>query len=41
MLQWAFGDEAMSRTHTHEWYKRFKEGQTLVEGNERLGQPSA
>jgi hypothetical protein len=41
MLKRAFGDEAMSRTHTHEWYKCFKEGQTSVEDNERLGQPSA
>jgi len=24
MLKQAFGDEAMSRTQTHEWYKHFK-----------------
>jgi len=26
MLQQAFGDEAMSRTQTHELYRHFKEG---------------
>jgi len=29
MLKQAFGDEAMSRTQTHEWYKLFKEGRYL------------
>jgi hypothetical protein len=26
MLKEAFGDEAMRKTQTHEWYKCFKEG---------------
>ncbi|MGR0317612.1 hypothetical protein [Klebsiella pneumoniae] len=26
MLQVAFGDECLSRSRCHEWYKRFKEG---------------
>jgi hypothetical protein len=37
MLKQAFGDEAMSRTETHEWYKPFKGGQTSVEDNECSG----
>jgi hypothetical protein len=37
MLQQAFGDEAMSRTQTHEWYKCFKEDQTSIEDNEHSG----
>ena len=28
------GDEAMSGTQTHEWYKHFKECQTSIEDNE-------
>ena len=30
MLKQAFADKATSRTQTHEWYKRFKEGWTYV-----------
>jgi len=40
MLKQAFGDEAMSRTQTHEWYKHFKVGQTSIKNNENTGQPS-
>jgi hypothetical protein len=31
ILKQAFGNRAMSRTQTHEWYKCFKEGGTLFE----------
>ena len=41
MLQQAFGDEATSRTQTHEWYKHFKEDRTSNEDNECSGRPSA
>jgi hypothetical protein len=40
MLKQAFGDAAMSRTKTHERYKRFKETRTSVEGSNCTGQPS-
>jgi len=40
MLKQAFGDEAMSRTQAHEWYKYFKESRTSVKNNECTGQPS-
>jgi hypothetical protein len=40
MLKQVFGSEAMSRTHTHEWYKCFKEVQTSNEDNKHSGQPS-
>jgi hypothetical protein len=37
MLQQVFGDKVMSRTQTHEWYKRFKESQTSIGDIERSG----
>jgi len=40
-LKHVFGDEAMSRTQTHEWYKCFQEGQSSIEDDERSGQLSA
>jgi hypothetical protein len=40
MLKQAFEDEAMSRTQSHEWYIRFKEGRTSTEDNERSGRSS-
>ncbi|KAL4119443.1 hypothetical protein QTP88_012252 [Uroleucon formosanum] len=36
----AYGDETMSRTRVFEWFKRFKEGRTTVESDEREGRPS-
>jgi hypothetical protein len=35
MLKAAFGDNAMGRTQTFEWYFRFKRGETSVEDSER------
>ena len=35
MLKQVTGDEAMSGTQTHEWYKRFKECRTSNEDSER------
>jgi hypothetical protein len=40
MLKTAFGDNAMGRTQTFEWFSRFKRGETSVEDSERLGRPS-
>lgn len=40
MLQVAFGDECLSRSRCHEWYKRFKEGRTSCEDDSRSGRPS-
>jgi hypothetical protein len=37
MLQQVFGDEAMSRTQTHELYRRFKEGRTSSGDNKHSG----
>ena len=37
MLQVAFGDECLSRSRCHEWYKRFKEGRTSCEDDSRSG----
>jgi len=40
MLQEAFGDNAMSQRKTFLWYKRFKDGRTSVDDDERSGRPS-
>jgi len=37
MLKTAFGDNAMGRTQTFEWFSRFKRGETSVEDSERSG----
>ena len=40
MLKIAFGEEAMCRTQTYEWWKHFREGRTSVDDDPRLGLPS-
>ena len=40
MLQEAFGDNVMSRSKTLLWYKRFRDGRTSVNDDERSGRPS-
>jgi len=40
MLQEAFGDNAISQNKTFLWYKRFKDGRTSVDDDERSGRPS-
>jgi hypothetical protein len=40
MLKEAFGDNAMSQSKTCLWYKRFKDGRTSVNDDERSGRPS-
>ncbi|KAL4131209.1 hypothetical protein QTP88_008550 [Uroleucon formosanum] len=40
MLLLAYGDETISRARVFEWFKRFKEGRTTVESDEREGRPS-
>ncbi|XP_055306685.1 protein GVQW3-like [Sitodiplosis mosellana] len=40
MLQKAFGEQALSKTQTYEWFKMFKEGRESVEDEERSGRPS-
>jgi hypothetical protein len=39
MLQEAFGDNAMSQSKAFLWYRRFKEGRTSVDDDERSGLP--
>jgi transposase len=41
MLQKVFGDETMSRTTTYQWYRRFEDGRTSIEGDPRSGRPSS
>jgi hypothetical protein len=40
MLQEAFGDNTMSQSETSLWYKRFKDGRTSFDDDERSGRPS-
>jgi hypothetical protein len=40
MLKTAVDDECLSRAHTFEWFKRFKEGRTSVDDDPRSGRPS-
>ena len=40
MLKIAFGEEAMCRTLTNEWWKRFKEGRISIDDDPRSGRPS-
>ena len=40
MLQEAFGDNPMSQSKTFLWYKRFKDGRTSVDDDERSGRAS-
>jgi len=39
-LQQVFGDDAVSRAHAFHWHKMFSEGRTVVEDEQRSGQPS-
>jgi len=40
MLKLAFGEETTCRTQMYEWWKRFKEGRTLVDDDPCSGWPS-
>jgi len=39
MLQTAFGEQAMGRSQTFQWFSRFKAGRTATGGDERSGRP--
>ena len=39
MLKQAFGDEVMSITQTHLWYKRCKEDRNSIEDNDLRDEP--
>jgi hypothetical protein len=41
MLQQAFGETALSRSQTFEWYSRFKNGRTSIDDDPHTGRPSA
>ncbi|CAK9816524.1 Protein GVQW3 [Anthophora quadrimaculata] len=40
MLMVAYRDSTMSKTQTYEWYKKLKEGRTVVDDLPRSGRPS-
>jgi len=40
LLNQAYGEDCMSRTHCYEWFKLFKEGRMSVGEGTRPGQPS-
>ena len=39
MLKTAFGEQAMGRSQTFQWFCRFKAGRTSTDDDERSGQP--
>jgi len=40
LIKLAFGDVALSRCVTFDWFKRFKEGRISIEDDHRPGRPS-
>ena len=40
MLQKAYGESTLSKTHAYEWYSAFKSGRDVVEDFPRSGRPS-
>jgi len=39
MLKTAFGEQAMGRSQTFQWFCRFKAGRTSIDDDERSDQP--
>jgi hypothetical protein len=35
----AFGEQAVGRSQTFQWFSRFKEGRTSIDDDERSGRP--
>jgi len=40
MLQQVYGEDCLSRTQCHDWYRRFKSGRTSIEDDPKFGRPS-
>ena len=40
MLQQAYGEDCLSRTQCHKWYKCFKSGRTYIKDDPKFGWPS-
>jgi len=40
MLQQAYGEDCLSRTQCHDWYRRFKSGRTSIEDDPKTGRTS-
>ena len=39
MTKQVYGDDCLSRSRIHEWFKRFQEGREALEDDERSGRP--
>ena len=39
MMKNAYGDDCLSRSRIHEWFKRFQERREALEDDERSGRP--
>ena len=39
VMKKVYGDDCLSRSHIHEWFKRFQEGRAALEDDERSGRP--
>ena len=37
MMKKVYGDDCLSRSHIHEWFKRFEEGRKALVDDERSG----
>lgn len=39
LMQQVYGDDCLSRSRVHEWFKRFQEGRETLEDDQHVGQP--
>ena len=39
MMKKVYGDDSLSRSRIHEWFKRFQEGREALEDDELSGRP--
>ena len=39
MMKKVYGDDCLSRSRIHEWFKRFQEGREALQDDERSGRP--
>ena len=39
MMKKVYGDDCLSRSRIHEWFKRFQAGRKALEDGERSGRP--
>ena len=40
MMKKMYGDDCLSRSRIHKWFKRFQKGREALEDDERSGRPA-